>query len=337
MLFRSRSLGTFTFRPADSWSALLDENGDPLTVDIVGYYGGNPELRPESNSTRSFGFDLTPEAIPNLVARVNFHWNELVDRIGNWQPRSRGITPESLNADAAGIETDAETGRIVWPNSGQRANLGKVETNGVDLDLTYFVASPLGDLDMRLDYSYLDESLWRIVDDCGLESRNCGYPAYGEPVNVVASVPLWVHDETSDFFVTAPFDVAPRHRVALRVGWTWRAWRVDATKSYQSQTVKGTSRYNNATGERYQGSNTVWSANPVDLVIVYDFDKADRKPDILRHTRVRLSVPNVFNDNARFDLQPKFPSDPGGIFDSVASKPRGRVFTLTIDKKFARD
>ena len=332
----TRTLATYTFT-ADSWLPLLDENGVPITVDIVSYYGGNPELRPESNTTRSFGFDLTPEAIPNLVARVNFHWNELVDRIGNWQPRSRGITPESLNADAPGIDIDAETGRIVWPNSGQRANLGRVLTNGIDLDVTYFMESPFGDIDLRLDYGYLDESVWRQVDDCGPESRNCGYPLYGDPVDVVGSVPLWVYDETTNFFVTAPFDVAPRHRFDLRVGWAWQGWRVDVTKSYQSQTVKGTSRYESATGERYQGSNTVTAANPVNLVVLYDFDKVERKPEILRHTRVRLSVPNIFDDNAEFDLQPKFASDPGGLFDPVASRPRGRAFTLTIDKKFARD
>lgn len=333
----TRTLRTFTFRPADSFAPLLDENGNPITVDIVGYHGGNPELLPESNTSRSFGFDLTPEAIPNLVARVNFHWNELVDRIGNWQPKFRGFTPEAFNADAPGIEIDEETGRLVWPNSGQRANLGRVHTNGIDVDLTYFVESPLVDIDLRLDYGYLDESTWRLVDDCGPQSRDCSQDAYGEPVDVVGSVPLWVHDETTDFFVTAPFDVAPRHRFDLRVGWAWRGWRVDATKSYQSQTVKGTSRYDSSLGERFKGSNTVTAANPVNLVVLYDFDKADRKPDILRHTRVRLSVPNIFNDNASFDLQPRFASDPGGVFDSVASRPRGRAFTLTIDKKFARD
>ena len=79
------------------------------------------------------------------------------------------------------------------------------------------------------------------------------------------------------------------------------------------------------------------AANPVNLVVLYDFDKVERKPEILRHTRVRLSVPNIFDDNAEFDLQPKFASDPGGLFDPVASRPRGRAFTLTIDKKFARD
>ena len=333
----TRTLATHTFRPADSWLPLLDENGMPITADIVAYYGGNPDLLPESNTTRSFGFDVTPEAIPNLVARVNFHWNELVDRIADWQPRSRGITPEAFNADAPGIDIDEETGRLVWPNSGQRANLGRVRTNGVDLDVTYFVDSPFGDLDLRFDYAYLDESVWWQVDDCGPQSRDCGYPVYGEPVDVVEEVPLRVFDESTDFYVTAPFDVAPRHRFDLRVGWAWRGWRVDVTKSYQSQTVKGTSRYNLQTSERIRGSNTVTAANPVNLVVVYDFEKVERKPDILRHTRVRLSVPNLFNDNAKFDLQPVFDSDPGGLFDSVASRPRGRAFTLTIDKKFTRD
>lgn len=154
---------------------------------------------------------------------------------------------------------------------------------------------------------------------------------------MVGEVPLRVFDESTDFYVTAPFDVAPRHRFDLRVGWAWRGWRVDVTKSYQSQTVKGTSRYNLQTSERIRGSNTVTAANPVNLVVVYDFEKVERKPDILRHTRVRLSVPNLFNDNAKFDLQPVFDSDPGGLFDSVASRPRGRAFTLTIDKKFTRD
>ena len=94
---------------------------------------------------------------------------------------------------------------------------------------------------------------------------------------------------------------------------------------------------NNVTKERFRGTNTVTAANPVNLLIRYDFEQAARKPDCLRHTRVRLSAPNVFNDNAAFDLQPVFPSDTRGVFDSIASRPCGRAFTLTIDKKFAAE
>ncbi|MDE0178624.1 MAG: TonB-dependent receptor [Gammaproteobacteria bacterium] len=331
-----RSLATFRF-VNDDWTSLLDENGVPVTQDIVSLYGGNPELLPESNTTRSFGFDMTPQALPNLVARVNFHWNELVDRIGQWQPRFRGFTPEALNPDAPGIQLDEETGRVVWPNSGQRANLGTVETNGIDLDLTYFFESSFGDFDMRLDYGYLTESVWRQVDDCGPQSVNCSYPAYGEPVDVVGTVPLWVLDEEDDFYILAPFDVAPKHRFDLRLGWAWRGWRVDVTASHQSQTVKGVSRYNSQTGERFRGTSTVTAANPVNVVVRYDFEQAEWKPELLRNTRIQLAVPNLFDSNAKFELEPKFAVDTGGIFDSVASRPRGRAFTLTIERKFAKD
>lgn len=139
-----------------------------------------------------------------------------------------------------------------------------------------------------------------------------------------------------NFIVASPFTVAPRHRVDFRVGWSRGGWRVDLSSSHQSPTITEVSRYNRETRERILGTNTLTAANPVDLVIRYDFEKAPRRPRILSNTPIQLSVPNVFDDNATFDLQPRFDSDPGGVFDAIASRPRGRAFTLTFDKTFTR-
>ena len=322
-----------TIMPRDSgFMPYLDENGNPISIDIISVYGGNPELEQERNTTRSFGFDLAPQAIPNLVVRVNFHWNELIDRIGNLQPAT-GIHPDDY-AIQPHITVDEATGRLVRPNSGYRFNLGRVQTNGIDVDLTYYVETPLGDLDARINYGYLDESLWRHIDDCGSGGDFCHYPAYGESVDVVERLPIL--SLGPNFNIASPFAVAPRHRVDFRFGWSRGGWRVDLSSSHQSRTITEVSRYNRETQERILGTNTVTAANPVDLVIRYDFEKVARKPRIFNNTRIQLSVPNVLDDNATFDLQPRFGTDPGGVFDAIASRPRGRAFTLTFDKTFTR-
>ena len=331
-----RTLSTYAPRD-ENFRPYLDENGEQISFDIISVYGGNPDLERERNTTRSFGFDVAPAAVPNLVVRVNFHWNELIARIGNLQPATRGLTPDTFPIQPH-ISVDEATGRLIRPNNGYRFNLGRVQTNGVDLDLTYYVETPIGDLDARVNYGYLDESLWRHIDDCGADGGFCNYPPYGESVDVVGRLPILDLSSASspNFIVASPFTVAPRHRVDFRVGWSRGGWRVDLSSSHQSATITEVSRYNRETQERILGTNTVTAANPVDLVIRYDFEKAPRWPRILSNTRIQLSVPNVFDDNATFDLQPRFDSDPGGVFDAIASRPRGRAFTLTFDKTFTR-
>ena len=252
----TRTLATYTFRPADSWLPLLDENGVPITVDIVSYYGGNPELRPESNTTRSFGFDLTPEAIPNLVARVNFHWNELVDRIGELAAEVKGNHAGVTEHRCAGHRhrrgNRAHRVAKQWPTRQPGQGVNQRYRSGCHLlhGITFW----------RYRFAPRLRLLGRERMAAGGRLRSRKQELRLPASMVIPSMsweafPLWVYDETTNFFVTAPFDVAPRHRFDLRVGWAWQGWRVDVTKSYQSQTVKGTSRYESATGERYQGSN----------------------------------------------------------------------------------
>lgn len=329
-----RTYNTYQFRD-QNFRPILDENGNPYTVDRISVHGGNPHLERENNTSRSFGFDVMPEAVPNLVVRVNFHWNELVNRIGNLQPAWRGLDPTAFGPELPHISVDEETGRLIWPNGGYRFNLGKVETNGIDVDVTYFVETDFGDFDARFDYAHITESLWRQVDDCGAGNASCSYEAYGQPVDVVADLPL--QELGPDFFTASPFTVTPAHRFDLRVGWAWKGWRVDVSTAHQSETVTRVSRYRRETGERIRGSNTVRAANPVDLSVRYDFEQSEWKPDYLRHTRIFFSMPNIFDDNASFDLQPVFPADAGGVFDPIASRPRGRAFALTVEKKFGVD
>ena len=329
-----RYLATHTFRH-DNGAPILDENGDPRTVDIVRIRGSNLELLPEGNTTRSFGFDLTPGAIPNLIVGLNFHWNAIVDRIGRLVPSTRGFSPELLTADLPHIKVDEATGRLVWPLSAERFNLGRVSTKGVDLNLGYHIESRFGDFDTRFDYAYLYESLWRHVDDCGPQSVNCASPVYGHSIDVVGHVPYRVRDERGGLFRIPPYAVVPRHRFDLRFGWAWRGWRAEVAKTYQSATSRGVERFDSATEEFLPGTSTVTAANPVDLVIRYDFEKAGRKPELLRDTRIDLRLANVLDDNAEFDLKPTFASDSGGVFDPIASRPRGRAFTLTIGRTFA--
>ena len=108
-----------------------------------------------------------PEAVPNLVARVNLHWNELVDRIGRAFSPARQLTPELFSTEHSIYDVDESTGLPIRRGSSWRSNLGDVNVSGVDAEVTYFADTPLGSLDFRLTYGYVHESVWRLIDDCG--------------------------------------------------------------------------------------------------------------------------------------------------------------------------
>ncbi|MBM0108652.1 TonB-dependent receptor [Steroidobacter sp. S1-65] len=131
------------------------------SVSLVGWgVGGNPDL--ENVSARSFtsGVVYRPNRRPGVQLGAHYWRVVMDDRIVT--PRTSGIEKlEELGRVTrfAPTEADALAG---WPGAiqsvdGSLVNYGRLETSGVDVDLSYRTASKRGQLQFALSATWVDE------------------------------------------------------------------------------------------------------------------------------------------------------------------------------------
>lgn len=310
--------------PADRYQGdlyLYDEEGNwtPETTPVIYVEGGNPTLRPEQSVTNSIGFTITPTAIPEFVARINLHSNKYtdkIDRLGTLEALTRQDLLNYQYNDA--ISIDPLTG---LPAIDRRAfNTGQTFSKGMDVELSYYWDTAIGQFNARLDYGYLGTSDWVKSVDCG--GGECESDTITKRVNRIEHV--GVSDGTA----------IPQHRGQLRLGWRYNGWNVDVSTSYSSNTIQDTYKTNPETFEYVEATNTTKAPKPVNVVVRYDFDEAGNTGMLLKGTILSLSVPNIFMDDAEIISRPAFSTDAGGIYNPIYDRPRGRTFTLSLTKKF---
>lgn len=143
--------------------------------------GGNPDLKPETAETLTFGLVLTPSFLENLTVTLDYYDIEITDAVGT------APTSEVISACYASVGfSDPLCALIVGPafpgvdetpsplapdrrNSNlqisgiiqSQANLATYETSGIDFQVDYSLESGIGLIDFRvtgtylLDYDYL--------------------------------------------------------------------------------------------------------------------------------------------------------------------------------------
>jgi iron complex outermembrane receptor protein len=107
--------------------------------------GGNPDLQEETAKTSSFGFVWRPSFLPDVALGADYYSVEVDDPIVN--PSSQDKLTDCLESvglsapDCADITrlADGGVGLIQVPTE----NLGKIETKGVDFDISYGLELPL--------------------------------------------------------------------------------------------------------------------------------------------------------------------------------------------------
>jgi iron complex outermembrane recepter protein len=134
-------------------------NSKDATLLTGGYFfGGNPDIRAEKGTTKTFGFVLTPTFVPGLSLTVDYYNIELKDAVGQIQPidalTSCYITdPSANNPLCAAVTRDATTGRIKDGFPVDR-NLALIKQAGFDIDFTYRQKAPFGLTGHRATYQY---------------------------------------------------------------------------------------------------------------------------------------------------------------------------------------
>ncbi len=137
-------------------SRIFDDSGnyafeDPLSAGFPINVSGNPELKEETATTVTFGFVLTPSALPGMVFSLDYWDIEIEDAIR--APSSQNIVDScydgySLNSAFCSLLT-RETDPLNAQSGGLRSvsqsplNFGAADANGIDfaLDWSFEVAS----------------------------------------------------------------------------------------------------------------------------------------------------------------------------------------------------
>ncbi|QIG80185.1 TonB-dependent receptor domain-containing protein [Stakelama tenebrarum] len=119
---------------------------DPAYLSGSYFYGGNPDVQPESGKTTTIGVVLTPEFAPTLNITVDWYELDLEGAVGVIQPvaaiTSCYITDPRADNPLCGLVTrDPTTGYFVDAFVNQQ-NLGRINQKGIDISAVYTLESP---------------------------------------------------------------------------------------------------------------------------------------------------------------------------------------------------
>ena len=144
-----------------------------------GLIGGNPALKPETALTTSFGVGWTPAYVPSLRIQVDYFDIKIEDVISTIG--ASAILEECVNSGnfCSDIHRDPASNYSLWlSNAGfvtdSLANVGELETRGVDLDASYgFDIGPAGRIRMNLVGTYVDEYNVTPIANTPSTAYNC--------------------------------------------------------------------------------------------------------------------------------------------------------------------
>jgi iron complex outermembrane receptor protein len=125
-----------------------------------GLLGGNPDLKPETALTSSFGVGFTPSFLPGFRAQIDYydiHIEDVIQQIGGGVILQQCATADVLcgliHRDANGTLWASNTGFI----SDTLVNVGSLEEKGVDIDIAYRLdMGALGKLTSSLTGTYIN-------------------------------------------------------------------------------------------------------------------------------------------------------------------------------------
>ncbi len=182
----------------------LAPNFNLATFQATTLQGGNPNLKPETSESFTFGIVLQPSMLENLVVTLDYFNIEIKDAVGT-APTSAVISSCYASANFSdplcalivgpafpGIDETPSPGAPSRRNSNLQisgvlqttANLATYETSGVDFQVDYGFDTSVGVIDLRAtgtylsDYDYLPFSGGDIVK---LAGKFGGDPAFGSP------------------------------------------------------------------------------------------------------------------------------------------------------------
>ncbi|WP_262503868.1 TonB-dependent receptor plug domain-containing protein [Sphingosinithalassobacter sp. CS137] len=260
----------------------------------IGIAGGNPDLRPETAETWSFGVEAAPLVLPGLNASVNYFRIDYTDQIQALRG-TPGLLTNPLYADfvqfnptAAEIDALINSGlpinapinpaQVTFIADGRRQNLGTSLLRGLDFSLAYAWEWGGVNLDAGIQGTYILDYLFEAVPGAGYT------------------------DVLDDYGFTQKF------RSQASVGARWESLRGRLTWNH----LPG---YDNVTVTPVQ---EIGNYDTFDLFLGYD---------VTRLLSLSVDVRNLFDED------PPFVDTTNG-YDPQASNPLPRLISVSASVKF---
>jgi len=125
-----------------------------------GLLGGNPDLKPETALTSSFGIGFTPSFLPGFRAQIDYydiHIEDVIQSIGGGvilqQCATNDLLCNLIHRDSNGTLFASQKGFI----TDTLLNVGSLEEKGVDVDIAYrFDMGAIGKLTTNLTGTYVN-------------------------------------------------------------------------------------------------------------------------------------------------------------------------------------
>jgi iron complex outermembrane recepter protein len=155
-----------TFRQVNQAGAFVGSGGGQ-TPTPFNTGAGNANLTPETARTRTAGLVYAPSYVPGLTVGVdwfNIRVDNRITAVGAGYVISQCYV-QGITSFCGQIQRDPITGQIVTLSRGN-ANLGQLETEGVDLNLGYRLPrTAFGQFGLRSDTTYVDTYKTRTTGD----------------------------------------------------------------------------------------------------------------------------------------------------------------------------
>ena len=148
-----------SFRQRSQTGAQITSSGGAQTAFPFQASAGNEFLQPETATTRTLGLVFSPSYVPGFSASLDWYSIKIDNRITAVSATyiAEQCYEEGLADFCSSIKRDPVTGSITALSRGN-ANLGKIKTEGVDVELRYRLPRfSWGQVSLRSETTYLDE------------------------------------------------------------------------------------------------------------------------------------------------------------------------------------
>jgi iron complex outermembrane receptor protein len=309
--------------PASQYGKILANSAGQYN----GLTGGNPDLKPETALTTSFGIGWTPTYVPNLRIQVDYYdikIENVIQTIG-----ANTILQECTQSDLlCGLIHRNSVGSLWLSNSGyvtdSLANVGELEEKGIDLDMGYaYDLGSFGKLHTSFVGTWLNDYNITPIAASGSTERNCA--GYWGP--------------TCSAFTSAAGDPVFRWRHTWRTTWStpWQGLDVSvAWRFYSAVALETTSGNPNLAAPN--GGTVANSGIPNTDARIPSYSYIDMTAAIKVTDKIqfRLGVNNVLDKQAPAiggSIDQPLPSVNGNTFSQVYD-PLGRYIFGTLTVQF---
>ncbi|MEJ0038619.1 MAG: TonB-dependent receptor [Gammaproteobacteria bacterium] len=286
---------------------------DPSTglsylVDFTG--GGNPNIRPQTSRSWSFGIIWEPRQMGLEGLRINLEHYRIVQPDYITSPTLQQVVGDSTLSSRV---TRDPVSSLITKVDLSYLNASEYRTGGWDLKSSYRKVTPIGTLGFRLAGTVIDKDLRQFaVDSPFLEYA--GFPNDGGEIKIKSNASL---------------------------EWSQRGWTAAWTASYYSSYRQAYSAGSplalrnpdfKAPVVAAQGGASIPSQTYHDIFLSYEFRSLEAAPALgekmLSDLTLQVGVNNVFNSAPPFDAYNR------PYFYSPLGDPRLRSYRLSLNKKF---